>query len=93
MTLFVFVVEPEERELYSPEVPEPEVGGNGLAVLLYLEPGNPGLVGSLRVLGFLDSINTTSCMLGRNAGSAWVQSSPSCMHIAISSGIAEGAIV
>lgn len=84
VALFVLVVEPKEREFDSPEVPAVDDDAVGLR-FLYLEPGYPGPVGSSRatVAGFLDSINTTRRMSGRNCGSDWVHSSPSFMHIII----------
>ena len=63
----------------------------GLRVLLYREPGYPGLVGSSRVLGFLDSINTTRLMGGRKCGSPWTHSNPMCMHNVTCSVIADDA--
>ena len=64
-------------ELDSPEVPTLDVErAPGLLVLLYLKPGTPGLVGSSRLLGFLERITTTRCIVGRKFGSPCVHSKP-----------------
>lgn len=78
------VVEPNECELDSPELPALEDDDIllGLRVLLYLEPGYPGRVGSSSMLDFFDSITTTRRMSGRNCGSDWVHNSPIFTHTA-----------
>lgn len=63
----------------------------GLRVLLYLEPGYPGLAGSSKVLDFLDNITTTRPIFGRKFGSPWTHSNPMCMHNVTCSVIADDA--
>jgi len=41
----------------------------GCRDLRYLEPGKPGLVGSSRLVGLLESKTTTRCIVGRKLGS------------------------
>ena len=77
VALLVYVLVSGLIELDSPEVPAVvEVRANGLLDLLYLVPGTPGLVGSSRLLGFLDRITTTRCIVGRRLGSPWVHNKP-----------------
>lgn len=77
-------VEPNDPELDTSESP---VTDDVVVVLyrLYLDPGTPGLVGSSRWLGLLDSNTTTRSMAGRNCGSDCTQSNPICTSIAICS--------
>lgn len=60
------------------------------ALLLYLEPGAPGRVGSSSVLCFLERMMTTRFMSGRSRGSACTHSSPMRMHSSTCSGTADG---
>lgn len=74
--VFVLKLESNVFELDTPELPAVEDTEPGRRDLLYLEPGTPGLVGSSRLLGFLDRITTTRCIVGRKAGSPCVHSKP-----------------
>lgn len=72
----VFVLKLESDKFDSPEVPAVEDSAPGRLDLLYLVPATPGLVGSSRLLGFLDRITTTRCIVGRRVGSPCVHSKP-----------------
>lgn len=89
--MLILKVDPDVRESESPEVPAVDENPGGLRDLLYLEPGTPGLVGSLKLPGFLDSKITTRPMSGRSWGSPCVHNNPIWMHVATCSGFADGA--
>ena len=68
-------VEPKDLELDPSEFP---VTDEAVPVRyrLNLDPGTPGLPGSSRCLGFLDSSTTTRSISGRAWESDWTQSNP-----------------
>ena len=65
----VLVVNSDLAKEDAPDVPVREDDAPGCRDLRYLEPGNPGLVGSSRLVGLLESKTTTRCIVGRKLGS------------------------